>query len=120
MGQRRPHLESRSSKSRVSGFSPREYVYSRTESVSLSDKYNTEKQRAESGSLSERYGPRRQPSFARSSKSAPIVVEQGNNKRNNNNFHTSNLEIEIDPREHKKEDDSEPSTPKTFNHEALV
>ena len=126
-GPTRSPWESRSSRSRVSDegkarlFNPREYLYSRSETISLSDKYNPEKQQAESVSLSERYGgPKQQLSFAKGNKTSPENRNSGQNM--NNNYHTSNLEIEIFDNtagNDKKEYDSDDNI-QTFTHEALV
>lgn len=128
-GPRRSPWEGRSSRSRISeegrsrgGFSPREYLYSRSESVSLSDKYNPDKHQSESASLSERYGPKQQLSFAKGSKSSPEAKQR---PRNGPNHHTSNLEIEIfdnsaaqGEQEHYSDDDN--NYIQTVSHEALV
>jgi len=128
-GPRRSPWESRSSRSRISeegrsrGFNPREYLYSRSESISLSDKYNPDKHQSESASLSERYGPKQQLSFAKGSKSPPEVKQRARNGPVNPNYHTSNLEIEIFDNaaaEDNKDHDSDDNYIQTFSHEALV
>ena len=112
-----------SSKARHTGgrqkrsFIPRDFLYSRPESISLSDKYNPEKQLAESTSLSERYGPKLQPSFSKAGKTSPETKSKTRELKQN--LHTSNIEIEISQEAVKNGDVGQGSS-QTFNHEALV
>jgi len=105
-----------SEEGRLRGYNQRKKLYNRSESLSLSDKYNSDKQQAEPTYREKKLEPTPQHGLYRENKSSGKSNHRPRDGENNPNYHTSNLEIEI----FDKASIGDNPTNQAFSHDVLV